>query len=583
MNKQQNLMLLLLKWAGKEKIWLILSVICSFCSGVCTITYYVGLYHIMDTVLCGNAHTNVILDNAIFMLAGTVLRLAFLGIAGILSHKGAYRTLYQVRCKVINHIANIPLGKLDERGIGQIKTLLNEDIEKQELFLAHNLPEFVAYMTAPLVVFAYLLVMNPMLAVISLIPLFIAIVIMGVIFKRMYALMSKAARFAVEFNAAIIEYISCMRLIKAYHLGSNSFEKLSGSIDSSNNMWNEITKKTAPLYSIFLIVVESGMLFMVPIGGMLFLKGSVTSSILILFIYVGGLYLSEILPLQELSGTFAQAMTGVKKTKEILDIPVFEGTQSFPKNKNIEIRDVSFAYDEENLVLHNCNLEIESGQKIALVGESGCGKSTLVQLISRFYDVSDGEIKIGGVNIKNISYSELLNNISMVFQDTFLTSGTVLENIKMGSDAALSEVRKAARDAQIDDFIMQLPNQYETLCGTLDSHFSGGEKQRIAIARAILKDAPILILDEATSAADPENQYEIDKAISNLCKNKTVIIVAHRLGVISMCDKVAVIENKTISSVGTHEEVLAQNKYYQNAWRMYQSSRKINYTSGGMK
>ena len=277
------------------------------------------------------------------------------------------------------------------------------------------------------------------------------------------------------------------------------------------------------------------------------------------------------------------AMTGVKKTKEILDIPVFEGTQSFPKNKNIEIRDVSFAYDEENLVLHNCNLEIESGQKIALVGESGCGKSTLVQLISRFYDVSDGEIKIGGVNIKNISYSELLNNISMVFQDTFLTSGTVLENIKMGSDAALSEVRKAARDAQIDDFIMQLPNQYETLCGTLDSHFSGGEKQRIAIARAILKDAPILILDEATSAADPENQYEIDKAISNLCKNKTVIIVAHRLGVISMCDKVAVIENKTISSVGTHEEVLAQNKYYQNAWRMYQSSRKINYTSGGMK
>ena len=223
------------------------------------------------------------------------------------------------------------------------------------------------------------------------------------------------------------------------------------------------------------------------------------------------------------------------------------------------------------------------GGVFAILGASGCGKSTLIQLISRFYDVSKGEIRIGGTNVKEIAYEKLLQNISVVFQSTFLTSGTVLENIKMGSDASLEDVRKAAKLAQIDDFIMQLPQQYETLVGTFSSRFSGGEKQRIAIARAILKNAPILILDEATSAADPENQYEIDKAIVNLCEGKTVIIVAHRLSAIAMCDKVAVVENKNISCVGTHEKVLEQNSYYRHAWDMYQRSREMNYVVGGEK
>ena len=583
MKKKNHLVLLLLKWAGKERIWLILSSICAFCSGLCTITYYLGLYHIMDTVLCQECDFDVILDNAWFMLGGTILRLLFLGISGVLSHKGAYRALFQIRCKVTEHMAQIPLGELDERGSGQIKTLLNEDIEKLELFLAHNLPEFIAYMTAPLVVFGYLFIMNPVLALISLIPLVFALLIMGVVFKRMYTLMAKAAKVAVQFNATMIEYISGMRLIKAYHLGSRSFEKFSQSVDASNEMWNEITRKTAPLYSMFIIVVECGMLFLVPLGGLLFLKGSITASIFVLFTYVGALYLSEILPLQALGATFAQAMTGVQKTKEILDIPVFEGTHDFPKNTDIEMAKVFFSYDGENSVLEDCNLSIAQGEKIALVGASGCGKSTLIQLISRFYDVSKGEIRIGGTNVKEIAYEKLLQNISVVFQSTFLTSGTVLENIKMGSDASLEDVRKAAKLAQIDDFIMQLPQQYETLVGTFSSRFSGGEKQRIAIARAILKNAPILILDEATSAADPENQYEIDKAIVNLCEGKTVIIVAHRLSAIAMCDKVAVVENKNISCVGTHEKVLEQNSYYRHAWDMYQRSREMNYVVGGEK
>lgn len=231
--------------------------------------------------------------------------------------------------------------------------------------------------------------------------------------------------------------------------------------------------------------------------------------------------------------------------------------------------------------MSNCNLHISEGEKVAIVGASGAGKSTIIELISRFYDVQEGEILIGGKNVKKINYENLIDNISIVFQKTFLTRDTVFENIRMGSPANLEEVKAAAKEAQIDDFIMSLPDGYDTKVGSFGSRFSGGEKQRIAIARAILKNAPILILDEATSAADPENQVEIDKAINNLCKGKTVIIVAHRLGAIKMCDKVAIVENHTVSALGTHEELLNSNAYYKNAWRNYNHAREVAYSLKG--
>ena len=218
---------------------------------------------------------------------------------------------------------------------------------------------------------------------------------------------------------------------------------------------------------------------------------------------------------------------------------------------------------------------------MALVGQSGAGKSTLIELISRFYDVQEGEVLIGGKNVKELNYDTILKNVAIVFQKTFLTRDSVLENIRMGSNATLEEVRAAAKEAQIDDFIMSLPDGYDTKVGSFGSRFSGGEKQRIAIARAILKNAPILILDEATSASDPENQMEIDKAIQNLCKGKTVIVVAHRLSALKMCERVAVVENQTITCVGTHEEVRKNNAYYRKAWEDYETARNITYQLEG--
>lgn len=340
--------------------------------------------------------------------------------------------------------------------------------------------------------------------------------------------------------------------------------------------------KIEKIYAAFIVVLECGMALIIPIGGRLFLNGSITASIFLLFAYIGSLYLSELLPLQQLSMELAQSLNGVKKAKQILDLPIFDSVGDFPKSHDVTLKAVRFSYDGKTDVLTDCDLHVAEGEKVAIVGASGAGKTTVIELISRFYDVTDGEVLIGGQNIKDIAYEKLLNNISIVFQKTFLTRDSVLENIRMGSNATLEEVRAAAKEAQIDDFIMSLPDGYDTKVGSFGSRFSGGEKQRIAIARAILKNAPILILDEATSAADPENQVEIDMAISNLCKGKTVLIVAHRLGAIKMCDKVAVVENHTITAFGTHEEVLEENRYYQKAWERYHAAREVSYSMKGV-
>ena len=569
---------LLLKWAGKDRKWIILSAICGLISGILVIGSYIGIYDLMDALVRGECNGQVIVNDAILITTTVILRHVFLGTSGVLSHKGAYGALFTVRCMVTEHLSKVPLGALNERRTGDMKTVINEDIEKLERGLAHNLPELVSYFIGPFVIFFYLLSVNGKLALISLIPLVLVIGIMIVMFARMMKVMDRASESARNFNSVIIEYIHGMRLIKAYNMGSESFQKFKAAITSENDLWNEMSIKTGPLYAAFDIALECGMIFLVPIGGRMFLKGSISASVFLLFAYVGSMYLTEILPLQQLAMELAQVFTGIGKVKEILDIPVFTGTKPFPEKQDITLEDVTFAYDKEKEnVLEHASLSIKQGEKVAIVGKSGAGKSTIIQLISRFYEVDKGNVYIGGENVKNINYEELLKHIAIVFQNNFMTSGTVLENIRMSTDASLEQVREAAKEAQIDDYIMSLPEQYNTKMGTIAAKFSGGEKQRIAIARAILKNAPILILDEATSAADPENQAQIDRAIANLCKNKTVLIVAHRLDVVKICDKVAVVEEKSIRAFGTHDEVLATNEYYKNAWNTYKEARKVRY------
>ena len=580
--KKENPVLLLLKWAEKDRGFLIASVICAFLGGLLAIGPYIGIYRLMDAFLTDTCSIQVISENAVLITATVIVRQVFQGLSGIFSHKGAYEALFRVRCMITEHLSKVPLGALDERRTGDIKTVLNEDIEKLELCLAHNIPELVGFATGPVVIFIYLMTINVPLAMISLIPLGITLIIMVGCFAFMAGMMPHVTEAMANFNSVIIEYINGMKLIKAYNMSRHSFQKFSGAMEEENRIWNKVSRKTGPFYAAFIVVLECGMALIIPIGGRLFLNGSITASIFLLFAYIGSLYLSELLPLQQLSMELAQSLNGVKKAKQILDLPIFDSVGDFPKSHDVTLKSVRFSYDGKTDVLTDCDLHVAEGEKVAIVGASGAGKTTVIELISRFYDVTDGEVLIGGQNIKDIAYEKLLNNISIVFQKTFLTRDSVLENIRMGSNSTLEEVRAAAKEAQIDDFIMSLPDGYDTKVGSFGSRFSGGEKQRIAIARAILKNAPILILDEATSAADPENQVEIDMAISNLCKGKTVLIVAHRLGAIKMCDKVAVVENHTITAFGTHEEVLEENHYYQRAWERYHAAREVSYSMKGV-
>ena len=572
---------LLLTWAGSDKWYLFASVFCAFLSGLFVIGPYVGIYHLMDAVLLGTLTRKGLTDCIVLVSVTTVFRMVLLGLSGVLSHKGAYNALFRVRCMIIEQLAKVPLGYVSERSTGEIKTVLNENIEKLELCLAHNIPELVSYLTGPVVIFMYLMTVNIPLALISLIPLFLDIPVMMVVFQKMSALLPETNASLADFNSVMVEYVRGMRLIKAYRMGSKSFKKFREAILDENRAWNKIAKKTAPLYAVFILLLESGLLLLVPLGGRLFLHGSIPASVFLLFSYIGSLYLTELLPLQQLSGNFAQAFSGMSKVKEILALPTFEGGDDFPESHDIRLKNVRFSYDGKINVLENANLSIRDGEKIAVVGASGAGKSTVAALIARFYDVDEGEVLIGGKNVKSIRYETLLQNISLVFQKTFLTRDSVFDNIRMGKNASLTEVREAARKAQIDDFIMSLPDGYDTKVGSYGSRFSGGEKQRIAIARAILKNAPILILDEATSAADPENQVEIDKAIKNLCNGKTVIIIAHRLSVVGMCDRVLVVENHTISDIGTHDELLLRNRTYRKSWESYEAARNIRYGKGG--
>ena len=582
--KKKNRVALLLHWAGKNRSWLLLAVLLSFISGLCTMVPYLGIYRLMDAVFMRTCTKELVMHEVVIIAAAVILRFALFGLSGVASHKGAYGALFQVRCMVADHMAKVPLGALNERSTGDIKTVLNEDIEKLELFLAHSLPDLVCYLVGPVVIFLYLMSVNVPLAFISLIPLVAAVVVMGIMFRNTDELMERANHSITSLNSVMIEYINGMKLIKAYDMGSESFGKFSGAVNEENVVWNETSRRMGPPFAAFLVLVECGMLFMVPFGGMFFAKGSITAGAFLLFVYVGSMYLTEIRPLQELGTTFANVLNAVTKTDDILSIPVYEGGLDFPKEHDIELRDVCFSYEPGNGkpdVLSHCNLKIKDGECMALVGRSGAGKSTVVELISRFYDVQDGAVLIGGKNVKELNYEQILKNVAIVFQKTFLTRESVLENIRMGSDASLDEVRAAAKEAQIDDFIMSLPDGYNTKVGSFGSRFSGGEKQRIAIARAILKNAPILILDEATSASDPENQMEIDRAIRNLCRGKTVIVVAHRLSALKMCDRVAVVEDHTITCVGTHEEVRANNAYYRKAWEDYETARNITYKRKG--
>ncbi len=579
--KEKKGFALLMKWAGNNRYYIYLSVFLALLASVCGIAPYYVFYRLIDAAAVGTLNVSYGARLAWILIVFTAIRVALNASSSLSSHKGAYNTLYEVRCMVTEHMAKMPMGALNERSLGEIKCVMNESIEKLELFLAHNLPELILYLSGPVIMFFWLFTVHHGLALLSILPLLFVFIVMAAMFKRFFKFMDRINASSSDLSGTVSEYAHGMRLIKAYNMSVKSFRKYSDAIEGQFSMWSDISKATGPLYAIYVVLLECGILFLVPAGGWLFVHGHITAGVLLIFAFIGTQYLTDIRPLQELSNNLSFVLNGVNQVKEILDVPVFEGGEDFPESHDITIENMGFSYDGKVKVLENVNLKIKEGEQIAVVGASGEGKTTLIQLIARFYDVGEGQIKIGGVNVKDIKYEDLLQNISVIFQNAFLTRGTIFENIAMGQKTTLDEVRNAARLAQIDDFIMGLHDGYETKVGNFGGRFSGGQKQRICIARAILKNAPILILDEATSAADPENQVEIDKAIANLCKGKTVIIVAHRLGITTLCDRVAVVEKNTVTDILPNKELVSKNEYFRKSWESYIAARNIVYTTKG--
>ncbi len=570
--KKMELLRLLLQWAGAERYKLYAAVGCALLSSLLAMAPYAALYQMFEAVYYERLTRELTAECVIIVLLALGLRSFLVGAGILFSHKGAYNALYRVRTMLTDHMAKVPLGALHQRKVGEIKKILSEDIEKLELFLAHHLVELVLYAAGPLAVFLYLGSVHWGLALLTLAPLPAAVWMQMRLFAKYEDMRVEMNGALGKLNAVMLEYINGMKLIKAYNLGGGSYKKYAEAICEHHQVWEKVTRRLGPLFAGFIIVLQCAAVVVVPLGGFLFIQGKVAAGALILFFFVGTLYLLELRPLLELGSGFSQALNGVKAAKELLAMPVFtEGGDPFPREASILFDKVSFSYTEDEAVLKEVSFFIATGEKVAFIGPSGAGKSTIMQLVARFYDVRRGAVRIGGVDVRQISYEKLLAHVAVVFQTPFLTRGSVLENIRMGTKATFEQVRQAAKEAQIHEFIETLPDRYQTLVGSYGSRFSGGEKQRIALARALVKEAPILILDEASSATDPETQQDIQAALKKACQGKTVLVVAHRLELARACDRIAVVENGRISGLGTHEELLGSNEYYQRTWRQFEA------------
>lgn len=570
MKKQSNLGFLL-EISGREKFKLYLAALFSIISSLLAIVPYILMYNIVLELFGNAVDYEKIKSMAIIVSITIVARMAIFLLSGVFSHIAAFTILYELRIKAINHMSKLNMGFFTGNTIGNVKKTINEDIEKLENFIAHQIPDLSSAVVAPIIIIGYLLYLNWKLALVLFIPIILGFLSQISMFKGMKDMMAHYHELVKRLNSTIIQYINGMNVMKAFNLSAKSFKNYKDVTEEYADYWIDLSMKTAPLYGVFLVLIDSGLLFIIPIGGFMFLKGNINAPTYILFLILSANFLTSFKQLLEFGGTFSMLLEGAGKVRDILDKEVqVEGNKSLDKDINgkIEFNNVTFKYDKEE-VIKNLSLTIEPKTMVALVGPSGSGKTTLGQLVGRFWDVKEGNITIDDVDIKDIKMEELMDKVSFVFQDVFMLQDSILENIKMGSNKTIKQVIEASKKAQIHDFIMSLPDGYDTSLGEDGIKLSGGEKQRISIARAILKDSPIVILDEVTSYSDIENESRIQKALRNLLKDKTAIIIAHRLYTIKNADKIVVLDEGKIIEQGKHNYLMNKKGLYKHLWDMY--------------
>ena len=569
--KQKSNFSFLLSYAKNEKYKLYFSAFLSICSSILMVVPYILIYNIILELLKADLDYNRIKKLAIYTAILIVVKLVLFILSGVFSHVAAFSILYNIRIQAVKHLGNINLGYFREKNIGEIKKAINEDVEKLENFLAHQIPDLAGAITTPIVILVFLFFLEWRIAIFLIIPIILAILTQFAMFKGYGKRLDNYNSLLQRLTSTITQYIKGMNVFKAFNLTAHSFKKYIDVNNEYTENWHEMTDDYRSPYGIFLAVVDSALIFVIPSGGYLYLTDKINISTFLIFLLLSYTFLSSFKILMQFAGTFSFVLAGANNVRSIIEFPI----QNDGKNlKNINFKEdilfsnVTFSYDK-NDVLKNINLILKINTITALVGPSGSGKTTIAYLLGRFWDVQKGSIKIGDIDIKDIDVNYLLSNISYVFQDIFILTDTIFENIKMGLDKTKEEVYQAAKDAEIHEFIMSLPNGYDTIIGDGYIKLSGGEKQRISIARCLLKNSPIVVLDEITAYSDIENEAKIQSAIRNLLKDKTAIIIAHRLYTIKDVDNIIVLNEGEIVESGKHQDLITkENGLYKHLWEV---------------
>lgn len=545
-------------------------------------------------------------------ISGVIGRIIAIALCGILyavfyvhglelSHESAYHTLENIRISLQGKLEKQPLGTIQEKGVGTIKKMFIDDIETIELLLAHAIPEGLSNFAVPVFIFIAMFFVDWKLALLSLASLPLGMLAMGMLYQSGMSKMDAYYGSARKMNNTIVEYINGMEVVKVFNRDGDSYRKFEQDVKNYRDFTLDWYKACWPWMALYNSILPCIALITLPIGSWFVIKGISTLPDLVLVLCMSFGIGAPLLRALSFMSNIPQLNYKIESLERMMDEkPLQQSDKPFSgKDYTVSFENVHFSYLEkedmdektqsghakqiakETEVLHGINLTADSGKLTALVGESGSGKSTLAKLMVHFYDVSDGSVKIGGQDIRDMSIEALNEEISYVSQEQFLFNISLMENIRLGKpEASDEEVLEAARKAQCNEFLIRLENGIYTMAGDGGKQLSGGERQRISLARAILKNAPIVVLDEATAFMDPENEEKMNEAIAEVIKNKTVIVIAHRLHTIVGADKICVLDHGNLAAAGTHEKLLQNCSQYQKLWQAAEGSMKWKVSSG---
>ena len=494
------------------------------------------------------------------------------------SHLSAFRVATNLRLEVSEHLATLPLGFTETFGSGKLRKIIHESTGAAETFLAHQLPDKYNAMATPIGLLVLLLVFDWRLGLLSLVPVALGFVIMSAMTgRRMADKMRQYGNALESMSNEAVEYVRGIPVVKTFGQSVFSFKKFKATIDEYEKWVIAYTKELRMPMMLYTAAINGVFAFLI-VGGLLFTRNGVTSEFLLNLLFyiiitpVISLTLTRIMYMSENELVVADALARVDSVLDAEPVPENDHPRH-PKDASVSLKDVHFSYDGKTDVIKGVSLKIQPGQMVAFVGPSGGGKSTLANLVCRFFDVQSGSVRVGGADVRDIPKEELMDTISFVFQNSRLLKGSILDNVRLGrAQATEAEVLAALKAAQCMDIVEKFPEGIHTVIGTKGVYLSGGEQQRIAIARAMLKNAPILLLDEATAFADPDNEAKVQAAFAQLAKGKTVLMIAHRLSTVANADCIYVVQDGQIVESGTKDELCAQNGLFARMWQDYQAS-----------